>query len=398
MLLKVLFCIFIFISSGFTANIISYTAVSNVSQEEADQLALAGLSRQISSQITTHQTLTQKETKKENSFDYEKTFTGNSSVSSQVLLKNVRILPEKKKNGKFSATASVDLDFLKSLILTQMKEIQNSISQKETLFETSLSKSDFVNAAQLIHDIKKQVQNYPPLLKELSFFDTVQENHLLKTQIDSLTVIWNKTLREISITGHISIRDSSISLEVRRGEIPVPYFPLLLQQNKKTISHTKTDVSGKISAPIHSIKINPSGTHSLFIFSNIPYFSSLIQPLELSYTNKTTPCDYQLICKEKEIFCNIIRQKFSEAGFDLKQEASPIEFTLKTIPSDSLQSGFSENLISVKIFLSLKGKDFLFSTELKGVGTHEENAIRKALEKLQSKQIRRQAQSFCGDP
>ena len=79
------------------AEILRYTGYSEVSQAAAEQEAVAGVARQISSRVESSITISRSEVSQGNSSVLGKSAKAQSSVYSNVLLKWVRINPEEKK-------------------------------------------------------------------------------------------------------------------------------------------------------------------------------------------------------------------------------------------------------------------------------------------------------------
>ena len=92
----------------FAGRIITYTAVSDKSQEEANNAAMAGVAKQIVVQVNSNQTLTKKEAKSKGNSTLDETFFSSNNVKSNLKLKGVKIETIKVSKG-YKATASLDM-------------------------------------------------------------------------------------------------------------------------------------------------------------------------------------------------------------------------------------------------------------------------------------------------
>ena len=70
----------------FAGRIITYTAVSDKSQEEANNAAMAGVAKQIVVQVNSNQTLTKKEAKSKGNSTLDETFFSSNNVKSNLKL------------------------------------------------------------------------------------------------------------------------------------------------------------------------------------------------------------------------------------------------------------------------------------------------------------------------
>ena len=103
----------------FAGRIITYTAVSDKSQEEANNAAMAGVAKQIVVQVNSNQTLTKKEVKSKGNSTLDETFFSSNNVKSNLKLKGVKIETIKVSKG-YKATASLDMDEFTADIQFQM--------------------------------------------------------------------------------------------------------------------------------------------------------------------------------------------------------------------------------------------------------------------------------------
>ena len=76
---------------AFAGRVITYTAVSERSQEDANNAAMAGVAKQIVSQVDSRQVLTKKESKSGKNSNLDESFFSSNSVKSNIKLKGVKL-------------------------------------------------------------------------------------------------------------------------------------------------------------------------------------------------------------------------------------------------------------------------------------------------------------------
>ncbi len=130
-MMKVLFCVMLTASFSLAANMVTYTATSNVSQKDADKKALEGVAMQIGAKVDSKM-----ETRLSEKADgsIEKTTDSKKSVSTNVLVKGAKIVPGPKSNGLFQSTVTVDLDQLASKILLDLDQVKVQMKSKDSLW------------------------------------------------------------------------------------------------------------------------------------------------------------------------------------------------------------------------------------------------------------------------
>lgn len=92
------------------ARIVTFTATSTVSQEDADKQAMAGVAMQIRSHISVSHTLQKSESKNSKQSDLQKKYTENIHVQSELTLDGVELKRRKIKKDLWESTAKLDTD------------------------------------------------------------------------------------------------------------------------------------------------------------------------------------------------------------------------------------------------------------------------------------------------
>ena len=136
-LFKVLFLLFV--GTAFAGKVVTYTATSNVSQEEANNTAMAGVAKQISSRVQAKQTLEKKETTTAAKSSISENYRSQSNIESSIKIKGISVTPVKTDKG-YKATATLDMDEYTADIQFQMKSIKQDLANLESTTREGLQK------------------------------------------------------------------------------------------------------------------------------------------------------------------------------------------------------------------------------------------------------------------
>ena len=125
----IILCACIAALPAMAGKIVTYTATSKISQEEANNTAIAGVAKQISSQVNAKQTLTKEESTAGNKATLKENYRSTSQVSSSVKIKGITVTPVKVAKG-FKATATLDLDEYTADIQFQIRRTGRCSTQR----------------------------------------------------------------------------------------------------------------------------------------------------------------------------------------------------------------------------------------------------------------------------
>ena len=191
------------VSASFGAKLISYTGYSAESQEEANNAAIAGVAKQISTQVSTSQKLVKKEIKKGNASSFNKNFSVSNQVESNLLLKGIRVSPKPKQGNSFVAFATVDLDQLSSELRFNIQKIQKDVKQTEIEIIKSIQQKRYADAFEKLTSLRMLVLKHPPLLESLAEFYPIDSSFSLSSINQEL----ERTLIEKLSNITVSIKD-----------------------------------------------------------------------------------------------------------------------------------------------------------------------------------------------
>ena len=157
----------LFAGIAFAGKVVTYTATSDVSQEEANNTAMAGVAKQISARVQAKQTLEKKETTAAGKSSISENYRSQSNVESNVKIKGVVVTPIKVSKG-YKATATLDLDEYTADIQLQMKTIKQELTALESSIREGKSKRQYAVAVNALNQAKEKIRTYDNLVEQLS--------------------------------------------------------------------------------------------------------------------------------------------------------------------------------------------------------------------------------------
>jgi hypothetical protein len=179
------FLFLLFVGIAFAGKVVTYTATSNVSQEDANNSAMAGVAKQISSRIQAKQTLEKSESTANGKSTINENFRSQSNIESNVKIKGIEVKPIKTDKG-FKATATLDMDEYTADIQFQMKSIKQDLSKQEALIRDGIKKRQYATAVNGIEQAKEKIQAYGYLVEQLSAIYPINDSHQLQHDIPAL--------------------------------------------------------------------------------------------------------------------------------------------------------------------------------------------------------------------
>lgn len=382
----------VFAIPSFAGKVITYTATSKVSQEDANNMAMAGVAKQIVSQVSTDQTLGKSETIKDGNTNFVETFSDITNVTSDLKLKGITVVPAKTDGKSFKATATMDMDELTADIQFQMKGIKQEIARRETAATAALKSRLYSDAATEILAAEGLVPQYEKLLQKLSAIYPINESHRLTHNIPEIHKNLASKLSSVKITGLtevVSLKgDAPLewNIQVVDNEGPLAKFPLAVNQGRSTLAQKKTDING--IAQFSVAKIDRSqGKNSINIIPDLPLGllkeAGIGEALTISYTVEVSKCNIQLECTQSKSFCsalkNVLQKKNIFAGNEAGAPRIQAQFT--ATEKNTLNVG-SSTMKSYNVEVSFQGAGIDFTTSAKGVGNDESSAVAAALKQM----------------
>jgi hypothetical protein len=399
---KTLFlCACLSIVPAFAGKIITYTATSKVSQEEANNAAIAGVAKQVKSKISASQTQTKYEDINNGESTLGETYRANNNVKSNVVLKGVKVVPVQTDKG-FKATATLDMDELTADLQFHLKTLKQEIADLEKSARQAIDDRKYVNAVNDLSTAEEKVNDYNVYLLQLADIYPLDDSHRLQHGLPEIEKILVERISSITIT-----TTAEPNFELTRAEMPawnvivkdsfgpLPGFPVVARQSM-TLSERRTQNNGIATFNLRNVNFE-KGPYVIIVEPNLPYEllrkTGKTKALEVPYTVRQSRCEVKLQCEYIANVCNAIENALSKKSISVSTDnanAPSINTEISTSPR-----GKTGRLSSFDVSLSLKGKNINFWSNAKGVGKSEVDAVISAIKKTDFSSLQQQLQSTC---
>ena len=369
------------------AEILRYTGYSEVSQAAAEQEAVAGVARQISSRVESSITISRSEVSQGNSSVLGKSAKAQSSVYSNVLLKWVRINPEEKKGNLFAATASVDLDEMASFARLKMERIQSDVREKETLAQKTIAERKYAAAVEALSRISVLMEPYPDLQKEYAVYKPLDNGLFFSSAEENISAELVQALKSVRISLSEKNRKlaSGVPLEmeifVQDKNGALPDFPIYVEHRGKRIAEAFSDSTGKILFRLSEKSLFES-PYTLRFLAGIPL--KYRQKAGISVQNgdyewERPSCHLKWLCSLDGSICSTILDKLEKSwGRFMPSENSGI----LSVKMDSRFRKKTQRLSSYLVSVTLEKENFHCHLEKIGAGRDESSAVHNAILKM----------------
>jgi hypothetical protein len=402
---RFVFLFFLFAGIAFAGKVVTYTAVSDVSQEDANNMAMAGVAKQISSRVQAKQTLEKKESTTAGKSSFSENFRLQSNIESNVKIKGVSITPVKVNKG-FKATATLDMDEFTADIQFQMKAIKQELVKLDSNIRNGIQKRQYATAVNAIDQAKAKIKIYEYLTEKLSAIYPINDSHLLQHDIPSLETKLQEQLSQIRIEGpseNFTIGKPEMpawSITVYDAVGPVENFPVRAKQGFQTLLERRAQSNGSATFNLRNVNFE-KGPYTIVVEPNFSdellSATSLEKKFELSYQVNQTRCSIRIKCNELANICSALEKKLSDKSIFVDETSKGPMLDLKIVSTEEKALKVSENItrFSYKVDLSLKNKDIQFITSAKEAGKNATDGSIKAIGKMDFSPLQRQLKPFC---
>ena len=192
-------CFLLFLVVLAPARIITWTAYSEESQAAADNEAIAGVAKQISSQIDASTTVARSERESCDRTETNKSIQVKNSVHSDIFLKGIKLQKLPKDGKKFGTTATLDLDELTSSYRFKLETIRQKIEETESRAQKAIESGLYSEAARLLNEIPGIARPYDSILEEMSVYIPLDNSMRLTTNAATIREHLLRELRDIKI-------------------------------------------------------------------------------------------------------------------------------------------------------------------------------------------------------
>ncbi len=382
-ILKALLAMTLLCGLANAANLVTYTAGSSISQKDADQKALEGVAKQISTKVKSELVTKRTENAAGDVKEVSKSFKGSYT---NVILKGAKIVPGAKKNGMFQSTVTVDLDQLASMILLNLESIRQQMNSKDSVIRLDMSDRDYYKAASGMAALERLGSQYNDELENLSCVQAVPKNLRLESTLAELTEFLKSSLATIKID--VKMTEENLLVSVTDFAGPVENFPMILSQDRKDLVSEKTDASGVANFSMKDVRKHKAAGEVVvlpdmnFSFVN----SSALVKKSVSYESKKLGCAYRMVCIGAMEECGSVEMFLNDVGFTIENQ--PENPTLDVALSFNDKPNLNKTLVTSEVTARFRiGKTETFERAL-GVGRSAEDAHVKSIAKLPASKVR----------
>lgn len=370
------------VSLGTAENLLTYTASSKVSQKDADQKALDGVAKQMSTRVKSEMETRKSEDANGNVTETADMFKGSYT---NVVLKGAKIVPGPKQNNQFTSTVTVDLDQIASKILLDLDVIRNDVKDKEKIIRTDLKAHDYYKTSVDMAALEKLVERYNEELENLSTVQKVPADLKLDTRLNALSEFFMDNLQSLKM--ETDLTSEALIVTVTDYAKPVAFMPVALVQDRKNLVVEKTDDKGQAVFDLKDVMAKkPTGEVTVLPDLKFKYVRpAAIVSKTVQYSAERTGVAYRLSCKGETAECGALRKFLLESGFSFVDDPKTPELAVTLDFSDKANSG--KTLYTSKATISIKSGDVEMVEQPQGVGRDSESAHVKAITKLPSSKI-----------
>lgn len=365
-----------------SAETLTYTASSKVSQKDADQLALEGLSRQLRTKVSSDMAV---RTSEDKNGKITQTFESFKNSSSNFVIKGARLKTLAKKDGMFQSTASVDTDQMASKILLDLSTLQSKIKAVDSIIRGDMLDGDYRKMASDMMNLEKMVIAYDENLEILSCIQKIPPELKLESTLDELSEFLKSSMSTIKIETKLNNENLAVSISDYAG--PVAYFPLALTQDGKDLAHEKTGENGIATFTLEQLKKNkPSGDVVVHADLNVKYVrSSDVISKTVHYESARSRCSYNVRCNGPVEACAAFKKFLNDAGIVAVDDAKLPSLDVDLLFNDKVNS--AKTLYTSRASISMKFGNVVVNESLQGVGRDASSAQVKAVQKLSASKI-----------
>ncbi|MCF0224280.1 MAG: hypothetical protein HUK20_08415 [Fibrobacter sp.] len=385
---------------AFAGRVITYTATSTISQEDANNAAIAGVAKQISAQVQVDQLSQKSEADMDGQDNFNQSYKSQSRVSSDIKLKGFEIIPGRSDNG-YKSTVNIDLDVFTADLQLKIRTLQQEVTELEESAQKAINDRLYHNAARSIEKIKPLLKQHENVLEQLSMVYPVDDSHKLHHKTEKLETLLIDRLSKIKISG------PSRQFNLSKPEMPawdvvvtdefgiLPSFPLIAKQDNQPLSERRTNDKGMATFNLRNVNIN-NGPNFVTVEPNLPgkflKSAGIQNSIDVSYTVTQTKCSVQLECNAVANICNAIEKGLSKSSIFTSRNDDGFPLTVQVSAQEKNTLG---NLISYNMNITLRGNGVFFSESPKGAGKNEVDVLVRTINKLDFSKLQSQLESSC---
>ncbi len=383
------------------ARVVSFEAVSNVSAEEADKQALAGIALQIQARVnTSHQTIKSEVSEKERS-TLRTNYSEQIHVQSDVLLSGAELHREKLSDGRWKSTAVFDTEKATEISRQELRRIQKDALDLKGKMEAFVAQGNFDDAMQTLESLEFLQGKFQKIYSEIAVFEPLDESFRFGVDISRLTESLATAIKDLKISfagraewSAVHLNDPVLIL-VKNSQGAVVNLAVTASIDGKSVWTEKTDSTGIASFFLEVEKLLP-GNHEIVFRIRCPKFNRENSNLELrtNYFSKNPVCTFSFVCSENAEICAIGEELLLKAGFQPKKDAEKIRLRMSAKNRDVFE-GNSRQIVQADYLVEFISASVKFSKLLKGTGVSELRAQKNAIQKISPEEIRSVLLPLC---
>lgn len=400
---KIAFILLSLSVAAFAGKVITYTASSDVSQEQANNTAIAGVAKQVSAQVKSDDRLNTTDVTANGKESISQTYSSKKNVKTDVNLKWIKVKPLPKEGKRFRATATLDVDEMTNNIRLQMAELKESVKKLEADGRAALDASRYDEAIRNYTQAVSLLQPYADLKKELAEVFTLNESFNLDHDLPGFKALIATRLVNVSfetepaklVLEQDMIQDFKVKVIDANG--PVTDFPLKAVQDSKKLDSRRTQENGVAVFTLQNVNFT-SGTLSVSFVPDFPKEilkgAGLEKGFVVPYEVKQKACNVRLDCKGSADACKALESELAKNAIFIGKNASYPQLRAEITANPK---GTLGQLQSFDMSVSITGDRVNFTKSTKGVGKTEAEAMGKGIAKLKFKELQEQVKRVCAD-
>lgn len=400
---KIAFILLSLSVAAFAGKVITYTASSDVSQEQANNTAIAGVAKQVSAQVKSDDRLNTTDVTANGKESISQTYSSKKNVKTDVNLKWIKVKPLPKEGKRFRATATLDVDEMTNNIRLQMAELKESVKKLEADGRAALDASRYDEAIRNYTQAVSLLQPYADLKKELAEVFTLNESFNLNHDLPGFKALIATRLVNVSLETEPAklvleqdmIQDFKVKVIDANG--PVTDFPLKAVQDSKKLDSRRTQENGVAVFTLQNVNFT-SGTLSVSFVPDFPKEilkgAGLEKGFVVPYEVKQKACNVRLDCKGSADACKALESELAKNAIFIGKNASYPQLRAEITANPK---GTLGQLQSFDMSVSITGDRVNFTKSTKGVGKTEAEAMGKGIAKLKFKELQEQVKRVCAD-
>lgn len=381
---------------------IVFSAISKVSAEEADKLALAGIAVQIRANVETSRQTEKTEVFENGHPELRTNYSESVSVTSGVPLSGVSFEREMLANGQWKTVATFDTEKAVAAFRRKLLQSRQEAAILRDEIKASIEAGDVRKAAFSLSDLGILQREFKKTYSQMEVFETPDESCSFGVDVRRLGNELDSMIENIGMTfvGKNALCDfcdtiGPISVRVESSRKPLRNVVVTAVVGKEILALEETDSSGVANFFLVVGELLPGENRIDFrIRSPRLVLEEKLPELHINYRSGSGTCGYSLVCSAEENLCPRIARLLSAAGFKQKENAAPLYVRAAFQKRGVFEDG-PQPLFRADFSLDISGENVEFQRRVQGVGTSEFQALENAFQKIRPENIRRFLFPFC---